>query len=148
MDEQLIIKYLKGEADAAGTSEVLAWLEESEENRQVYYSLKALWHVPQVDHFGSPSSLAAAHSTLTQNIRRSASNHRHKIYQRMARYAAVLLPLFAAGLVLWRWQRSVVRHPALLTASVAIADSSKLILLADGTRVWLNNNSSLSYPAT
>ena len=39
-----ILKYLQGASTPDETEKILAWLAQSEENRNTYFQLKALWH--------------------------------------------------------------------------------------------------------
>ena len=44
IDDYQILKYLQGASTPAEKENILAWLEKSEDNRNTYFQLKALWH--------------------------------------------------------------------------------------------------------
>ena len=44
IDDYQILKYLQGTTTPAETATILNWLSKSEENRNTYFQLKALWH--------------------------------------------------------------------------------------------------------
>jgi len=44
IDDYQILKYLQGVSTPAEKENILAWLAKSEENRNTYFRLKALWH--------------------------------------------------------------------------------------------------------
>ena len=44
IDDYQILKYLQGSGTPEETENILKWLAKSEENRDAYFQLKALWH--------------------------------------------------------------------------------------------------------
>ena len=44
IDDYQILKYLQGKSSPTEKENILAWLAISEENRNTYFQLKALWH--------------------------------------------------------------------------------------------------------
>jgi len=44
IDDYQILKYLQGASTPDETENILVWLAKSEENRNTYFQLKALWH--------------------------------------------------------------------------------------------------------
>ncbi len=44
IDDYQILKYLQGSSTPEETENILKWLAKSEENRDTYFQLKALWH--------------------------------------------------------------------------------------------------------
>jgi len=44
IDDYQILKYLQGASTPKETENILAWLAKTEENRDTYFQLKALWH--------------------------------------------------------------------------------------------------------
>ncbi|AWO00369.1 hypothetical protein DLD77_00925 [Chitinophaga alhagiae] len=142
MNEQTILRYLQGACSADEKSQFEDWLAASAENRQQYYELRLIWHASQIEHFRSKEQLDKALATFTGNVRQE----RRKIYLRIVRYAAIFIGVVAiAGMYLLVNKRPAATQE-MLTAYVLQTDSSKLVVLDDGTRVWLNNNSRLTYP--
>ena len=147
MNEELIIRYLQGESTPAEEDLLLKWLQESPENRKFFYEQKALLNYSKVKHFGTDEQISQAEARFHSNIRFAESRRKKHVYLRFARYAAVLISLLAVPAILYKgnYFRS---NPKLITVSIAQTDSSKFVLLSDGTRVWLNGNSSLTYSET
>jgi len=147
MNEELIIRYLQGQCSGAEEDLLVKWLQESPENRKFFYEQKALLNYSKVKHFGTDEQISQAEARFHSNIRFAESRRKKHVYLRFARYAAVLIFLLAVPAILYKgnYFRS---NPKLITVSIAQTDSSKFVLLSDGTRVWLNGNSSLTYSET
>ncbi len=147
MNEELIIKYLQGQCTPEEEDLFLKWLQESSENKKFFYEQKALLNYPKVIYFGTDEQLSQAAARFHSNVRLSESRRKKHVYLRLARYAAVLLFLLAVPVILYKG-KYFSSDPKLITVSIAQTDSSKFVSLSDGSRVWLNSNSSLTYPET
>ena len=147
MNEEIIIKYLQGQCSPAEEDLLLKWLQESPENKKFFYEQKALLNYSKVKHFGTDEQISQAAARFHSNVRHAESRRKKQVYLRFARYAAVVIFLLAVPAVLYKadYFRS---SPELITVSIAQTDSSKFVLLSDGSRVWLNSNSSITYPET
>ena len=145
MNEEIIIKYLQGQCTPEEEDLFLKWLQESAENKTFFYEQKALWNYRKVQHFGTEEQLNQATSKFYSTVRRSESRRKKQVYLRFARYAAVLLFLLTVPALLYK-AGYFSNNSQLITVSIAQTDSSKFVPLSDGSRVWLNSNSSITYP--
>ena len=70
IDDYQILKYLQGTTTPAETAKILHWLSMSEENRNSYFQLKALWHAYkgnfENDQLNLEKSLLAYRARITQ----------------------------------------------------------------------------------
>ncbi len=146
MDEQLMIRYIQGECSDDEKTIIQEWLLQSEENRKLFYETKALWNYSKVMYFGSEEQLNKAVKNLNRNIQSVELLRKKKLYLRFAKYAAVLVLAMSIPVVIWTTYQHINSNSGLITIAVAQTDSSKLITLSDNTRVWLNSNSSITYP--
>lgn len=145
MDEYMMLRYLRGECSADEEASFQEWLYQSDENRKQFYEVKALWNYRHEDHFHSKEQLNKASAALGHRIDQAESLRKKQVYIRFARYAASVILALAIPLVLWTTYKHIYTS-GLVTIAVAQTDSSRLVTLQDGSRVWLNSNSSITYP--
>ncbi len=145
MNEEIIIKYLQGQCSPEEEDLLLKWLQESSENKRFFYEQKALLNYRKVKHFGTDEQLSQATARFHSNVGRAESRRKKQVYLRFARYAAVLLFLLSVPALLYK-VGYLGSNSELITVSVAQTDSAKFVPLSDGSRVWLNSNSSITYP--
>jgi transmembrane sensor len=147
MDEGMIIKYLQGQCSREEEALLLEWLQQSSENKDFFLEQKAVFNYRKAKHFAIDDQINAAAGRFNANIDAFEVRRKRQVYLRIARYAAILI--FALALPAILYKAHVFSGDAkLITMSVGYTDSSKLVLLSDGSRVWLNSNSSISYPET
>ena len=143
----MTIKYLQGQCSPEEEDLCLKWLQESSENKKFFYEQKALLNYRKIKHFGTDEQINQATARFLSNVRRTETRRKKQVYLRFARYAAVLLFLLALPAILYKGDYFG-SDSELITVSVGQTDSSKFVPLSDGSRVWLNSNSSLTYPET
>jgi transmembrane sensor len=144
--EQLMVRYLQGTCTPEEKTLFEAWLLASEENRKQFYDTRMLWYASRIEFFGSKAQLDKALATLNSNRQQRHKRSGKKIVLQWAKYAAIFIAALAVA-----WLFSVLSHNSrktntMITAVVAHTDSSKLVVLSDGTHVWLNSNSRIRYP--
>ena len=145
LDEGLIIRYLQGQCSPAEEDLLLKWLQQSAENKTFFYEQKALLNYANVKHFGTDEQINQAAARFHSNVRLSETRRKKQVYLRFARYAAVLLFLLAVPAILYK-ANYFGGDAELITVSIGQTDSSKFVHLSDGSSVWLNSNSSITYP--
>lgn len=146
LNEQIMIRYLQDVCTPEERALFETWLQGSEQNRNLFYETKVLWFAAKIDQYGSPQQLSNALDRFSENRQVSDRQRKRKIYLQWIRYAAI----FAGTVIVWLFMLlspSKKSQENLITASVAQTDSSKLVVLSDGTQVWLNSNSSITYPS-
>jgi transmembrane sensor len=145
LNEHVMIRYLQDACTPEERTLFEAWLHASEQNRDLFYETKVLWYAARIEHYGSQQQLGNALNRFNVNMLESQRQRKRKIYLQWIRYAAI----FSGTVIVWLFMvlGPAKKSPkASITASVAHTDSSKLVILGDGTRVWLNSNSSITYP--
>lgn len=148
----IIARYLAGEATEEEAAALLEWIESSESNRRSFFAQKDIWHAlnppfapDEIDVSAAERrNMAAVFGARTQRPNGALAG----VLRAWSRVAAVLvLPLLAA--LVYVLLRTDDRDAAgqMLTISTAYGYTMETVL-PDRSRVWLNANSSLTYPAS
>ena len=157
MDE-LLVKYLAGEADAAEKQQVEAWLNAGEENRRYFEHFKLIWDKSALTAAASTVDEDAAWGRFRERVQQNYTAE-PKSSQRRLQWlkVAVILLLAVGGAMAGRYfignnnggTRTVFtdegNSPSKLIKSVTLADA-KTDTLSDGSVVKLGAYSTLNYP--
>ena len=129
MNQDLLYKYFKGNASIEEEKQILDWVDASDENRKAFQKERMLYDI-------------ALFSEEKQSDHSKGKTRILPILQWAARIAAVILILFGSGLLFkdYRYNKSA----QLQTVAVPAGQRAQ-ITLADGTKVWLNSQSTLTY---
>ena len=129
MNQDLLYKYFKGNANIEEEKQILDWVDASDENRKAFQKERMLYDI-------------ALFSEEKQSERLKRKTRILPILQWTARIAAVMIILFGSGLLFkdYRYNKSA----QLQTVAVPAGQRAQ-ITLADGTKVWLNSQSTLTY---
>ena len=131
MKTALLHKYIIGEATEAEQKEVIECINESPEHLHQYTTLRrlhdlTLWNIsPQIEEH---------------------KNQRHipwrKITDKVLKIAAIIALLFLGNYYWWNKQKETETTQSIYVPAGQRAE----LTLADGTKVWLNSQSKLTYP--
>jgi transmembrane sensor len=153
MNIELITKYLANSASPDETLEVLKWVETSEENKQLFADLKNAWALANMvsypDQITRNKDLELILRKIKKNLNidhRNVSFFNHEILKNLQRIAATIL--ITAGIVGYFGYRiwSKPQPIAFNVLSVPAGQFAQLTL-GDGTKIWLNSKSILTYPS-
>ena len=148
MKDELIIGYLNNELIPEEKSEVEEWIDSSEENNSYFNKIKYLWENSSKDTSLITIDTKAAwvniqSAAMGEDISGKLSRRRFiTVLTRIAAIAIILLAVGATIIYLSGNQRSVDTQWISIKASNEIQE----VVLPDGSRVWLNSHSSLTYP--
>ncbi len=134
MNVELLRKYIEGNATDEESRRVTQWIQESPDNMREYMAQRklfdvALWRTEPVMEARQP---AKGHSRM------------RRLCVEVAKVAAVLAVAWV-GLQLWPREPQPAEQVAMQTIYVPAGQRVELSL-ADGTRVWLNARTTLSFP--
>ncbi|MCB0582442.1 MAG: FecR domain-containing protein [Phaeodactylibacter sp.] len=136
MDYADIIDYLNGHATAAGRQAMEAWLEASPDNRREFQRVQRLWEASGKALQPEAPDVDAAWQQVRRSSRRPA-----RWMPILARAAAAVVFL-VAGYFTW----SLIQPNPLLEARQGGQPAREAVLLPDGSKVWLSEQSTLRYP--
>lgn len=134
MHKELLYKYFRAETSADENKRILDWIDTSDENRKVFLSERQLW------------TLLTLHVKPEEQQTLQTNRSKNKIRKYILRAASVAAVLLIAVGAFWLYDYSSIALDGMQTISVP-AGQRTMITLVDGTNVWLNSNTTFSYPA-
>lgn len=144
MEEKILTDFLMGRVDKEKESEVLDWIEESEENRIEFNTIKNILALAHLAHEGRSGS-----DLLRRRARSITGAQSGRLIKTVLRYAAAVI--VTAGLItsLFIYRSANFREQLASTYQTVTAPPGQTteIMLADGSRVLLNSGTSITYPA-
>ncbi|MDN5211335.1 FecR domain-containing protein [Fulvivirgaceae bacterium BMA12] len=147
----ILIKYLSGRLDPSEAEQVSRWIEASDENHDSFQALKQAWEQQDLpSHEFSSEEIERSWQTVrgetivkTDNPTADVSPGKHiTIFPLLRKIAAVLIVGLAVGYGV-KTYIDVQKQPEHLVQTNETG--KREVLLADGTKVWLNKLSSLGY---
>ncbi len=129
MNQELLHKYFKGEASIEEETRIIDWVEASDENRQWYLKERILFDV-------------ALFTDEKRATRQTILSHIRPVIQWSVRIAAVII--IAIGSIYYFKEYQYNKVTQLQNIAVPAGQRAQ-ITLADGTKVWLNAQSTLTY---
>lgn len=144
--DDLTVLYLSGQASAEDAAGLRRMLEESEELRRRYRAMREVWFSTASREAAPEFDTEAAWELFKGRVDESHSKRsRRKIYLRFIRYAAVVAVLVAVGLFAYRrGGDSVTDRFANITIEAPLGSRTNF-RLPDGSSVWLNAGSTITY---
>ena len=143
--ETLIVRSLESSLSDAEQATLQSWLEEDDANRRYYEELRKTWEltsnadddiVPDIDANWASFSRKLQHNTQQQP---TAIVRNVNSYRGLIRAAAAVLLLGGAATAYF-----LLRGPEQITVQTA-ANETNIIVLPDGSKAFINNNSTLRY---
>lgn len=136
MNPELLQKYIAGNATEVEKQRVTGWIQENPENMREYMAQRklhdmALWRTEPV---AEENSRERKHFSL------------RGIYMEAAKIAAVLA-IVLLGTHYWTGKHQVPEDKTWQSIYVPAGQRAEL-MLADGTKVWLNSRSTLTFPGS
>lgn len=140
-DYHLLAAYLNGTANAEERQRVELWIQQNPQNQQEFENFKRIWD--EVGELRPDQTVNTGESWQRfRELRKAKANQPRFVQLRswMTRAAAVLL-ICTVSYWIWDFQQRPTDH--ILVENV---EQQSDIILPDGTKVWLNKHSQLSYP--
>ena len=148
--EELIIKYLNETATQQEKQQLLEWLKSGEENKTLFRDIQKIW-LASDNTFQKKAETAKAYERFKGNVeayeRGRKTTFRLPLFRTIAA-ASVLVAIFSlGGFFIGKYSAVPTElHAQVLNNVIMGKDSKGSITLPDGTEVWLNSESKLTYP--
>ncbi|MDR1381213.1 MAG: DUF4974 domain-containing protein [Tannerella sp.] len=148
--EHIIIKYLRGHASGEEEQSLLEWIRKSESNRKEFMEMRDLW-ITSGDGSALPgtSGSKAAFNRFRRTVAGYETAERRKKNRiQVLRYAASVALLMACSLGMYMLGGKNAKNEQAETIihQTVVRNDKTAVVLPDGTKVWLNKDSKLSYP--
>lgn len=149
--ERKISNYFNGKLSAAEEAELIQWLKLNEENRAYFLSYKEKIDPQEIEHPLLQSSFAELKNRLliNQEFNSSIIGRVRRLQLSFSQIAAMLLVALIAGFsiaYLLTGSKMTKTNVVWFETHVPRGEKSQLIL-PDGSKVWLNSESDISYPS-
>lgn len=152
MIEDMIVKFLSGQAAEEEALEVMRWKNSNEENRKTFREIEIAYNTAEIVTDPEKFDTSAAYSGLRSKLKRDSEAFVPvRRLKQLSGYAAIAV--LSVGLTWFAHDylssgKGRQRTPDATYQSVETpAGAKSLVTLEDGTRVWLNAKSKLVYPA-
>lgn len=152
---EIIIRYLDGSAGLEEKRALLHWLKQSDGNRDDFIATRDLWlscNVAVGNELEVDIALGKLKDRILQEQGRMERESRAKIKSwsvilRWTRVAAVLILLLGIGYVIGSWQEHSIPDVIVQNQLITAKGSKGRFSLPDGSVVWLNSETKLTYPS-
>jgi ferric-dicitrate binding protein FerR (iron transport regulator) len=146
MDE-ILIKYLSGEAEMAEKQQILEWLKKSELNKKTFSGMRDAWLTSGLLPVSGKELQSAFNRFKAKVLHNRVEKKTIRLFLQIAASIAVLLLCSLGGYFIGK--TTLIASDPVVMNQVIMANGSKgSITLPDGTVAWLNENSYLIYPET
>ena len=143
MNEEQIIKYLKGQSTPRESEDIENWILKEKENAHIFFEIERLWMLKHEAVIVQTSRIETAYGRLS-NLLRPKSQKYKLLHPHYWKYVAVAVLALLITIDIFY------DHPT-ISDSVNMVEVPKgqrvNLVLSDGTKVCLNSNSCLHYPA-
>ena len=143
---QSILHFIQGNANENEQTEVLNWINENPGNRKELFKQKDLWNAAEIDsdrlkELENNEWLELQHRIDKAKVRRG-------FFKEFVKIAAIIVVALGVGWMshYFYTEAASARKVEMRTVE-AIKGQIKEVFLADGTHVWLNAGSQLSFPS-
>lgn len=145
--DQLIDLYFTGKADKASLAKLENWIHQSEEHQKYVRNKVELWFSASVSGDVTDFDKDKAFERFKQRITTAPKAHtsiRPIFWKHMGRAAAIVLILLLPFATYWKGKETIKQTFADMTVEAPMGARTKLYL-PDGTLVWLNAGSKITY---
>ncbi|MBB3186794.1 FecR family protein [Microbacter margulisiae] len=145
IDNILLIKFLRKELTDGENQQVIDWLQAKEENKHFLFGLKEAYMLSQWEELRDKADTEAGWNELNQTLELDSipKASMWKKIRTTLQYAAAIILLLSVGYFL---RDLITRHPVQYAVVETSDGQQSTLILSDGTKVRLNENTKLVYP--
>lgn len=147
-DNNLLIKFLKKETKEEENQQIRDWVSHSEENRKVFRELHESFHLSHLSQYLSEIDVESAWNKIYNQLPVRTEKKQSVFLNPVWRVAAMIVIILAIGGGSFFVGLNLKQNKDTLVQVEAPSGEKSKVLLTDGTHVWLNSGSSLTYNTT
>lgn len=149
--EKKIYNYFNGRLPSEEETELIEWIKYNEENRNYFLRIKESLNPQEMEHPFLQSSYNELKGRLfiNQQFRTQISNQIRRVQLSFSRIAAMLVVALIAGFsIAYFFVGSNAKKSEIVWFETKVPRGEKSqLILPDGSKVWVNSESSISYPS-
>lgn len=144
----LVVKYLGGEISEAESKKLFEWVYNDTANEKLFYSLKDIWETARYESITKNAQTDEEWDKfISKAIKAETKNHSRRlvtmrVVKRTLQIAAIIIITFGVGFFT---QNLIPEKQEYTTLNVPYGAKTQLEL-ADGSKIWVNSGSKLTYP--
>jgi len=144
--KQLLIDFITGEIDPADKKTVKEWIHQSPENEKYFYHLRDVWESAATKNPNTKLSTDKSWKRIKKKSHSTKNKEQH-VYT-LLKIAAIFIIAFGLGVLFDSFFSPFEGYSGEQKYNITETPrgSKSKIILADGTVVWLNAGSKLTYP--
>ncbi len=166
INKELIIKFLTGESSEAESVLINQWLNENKENKKSFDEVEFLWKASGItqdlnedgqkndwniilDKIEKTAEFQLLKSKIQQpETRRIFGDKTRKVLNNLLKIAAIFIFAFGISYTIFYFTSKTSYEESLAYNEVITNKGQKSrLILSDGTKIWLNSESTLKYPS-
>ncbi|WP_372947059.1 FecR family protein [Mariniphaga sp.] len=148
-EKKALIDYFSGHLSAEDSKILSNWLEKSEANKLLFDQLSDIWQSVNFVKYHDKIDIEKAWEEIEVQLNRN-SNSVIQIWLKWTKIAAIFILVFVLGGIghYFLSQKPEPNQSQLLVEYVAPLGSRSFIKMSDGSKIWLNAGTTLSYKHT
>lgn len=146
----LIAQQLSGNISEADRKTLFAWRKDSDANEAEYAQYASLWEITEPQAISFEPKVAEAWSNVEHRIdtletleNLNETRGHLRVLRNILRIAAAVL--LCSGIAFWLYHNNTTSETAQFVEYKTLDEEFKSYTLPDGSKVWMNQNSTLSY---
>lgn len=145
LNDDIIKKYLQGECSEEDFIRINTWIKESKDNARRLFLMEETYQAGKRNPFIEKRQTEQAEARLFKRLEiEKTAQRKTKRIRNLMKYAAMIavILLGGSGVGYWIYQLDPSQDMLIARADNAV----QMVTLPDGTKVWLNQSTTLTYP--
>lgn len=150
MNEELLIRFLTKACSQNELVEIERWISTDHANANWLFEMERIWSLKDELHYCDLNEIESAYRRFVRTIEQTNQKHtiiKQLLYSKWCKYAAAIAIVFLLAANIYQFFRDKLSDEIASNTIEVPVGQRVLVNLADGSKVWLNSGSRLSYYA-